>query len=171
MCMLIRLPGAQCSRICLQFRSCRRHEFHPWVRRSPGAGHGNPLLYSCLENLMDRGTWRATVHRVTKSRTWLSTHALLSEYTCELSCIYFISGKPTYLFFFLIICLWFICFFFLQTSALLLLYNFLFIFIYGCPESLLLSMGFLYLQQAGASLVVVRGLLMEMASLVEEHTL
>ena len=30
----------------------------------PGGGHGNPLQYSCLENLMDRGAWRATVHRV-----------------------------------------------------------------------------------------------------------
>ena len=31
--------------------------------------HGNSFQYSCLENLMDRGTWRATGHRVTKSRT------------------------------------------------------------------------------------------------------
>ena len=30
-------------------------------------GHGNLLQYSCLENLMDRGAWRATVHRVTQS--------------------------------------------------------------------------------------------------------
>ena len=37
--------------------------------RSPGGGHGNPLQYSCLENPMDRGTWWATVHRVTKSLT------------------------------------------------------------------------------------------------------
>ena len=28
---------------------------------SPGGGHGNPLQYSCLENPMDRGAWRATV--------------------------------------------------------------------------------------------------------------
>ena len=27
--------------------------------RSPGGGHGNPLQYSCLENAMDRGSWRA----------------------------------------------------------------------------------------------------------------
>ena len=32
----------------------------------PGGGHGNPLQYSCLENLMDRGAWWATVHRVAK---------------------------------------------------------------------------------------------------------
>ena len=36
--------------------------------RSPGEGNGNPLQYYCLENLMDRGAWRATVHGVTKSR-------------------------------------------------------------------------------------------------------
>ena len=38
-------------------------------RRSPGEGNGNPFQYSCLENSMDRGTWRATVHGVSKSRT------------------------------------------------------------------------------------------------------
>ena len=38
---------------------------------SPGGGHGNPLQYSCLENPMDRGAWRATVHRVTQSWTQL----------------------------------------------------------------------------------------------------
>ena len=37
------------------------------VGRSPAGGHGNPLQYSCLENPMDRGAWRASVHGVTKS--------------------------------------------------------------------------------------------------------
>ena len=62
---------------------CRRHK-----RRdsssilgsglSPGGGHGNLLQYSCLENPMDRGTWRVAVHRVVQSRIrlkWLSRHA------------------------------------------------------------------------------------------------
>ena len=40
--------------------------------RSPGAGNVNPLQYSCLVNSIDRGTWQATVHRVTNSHTWLS---------------------------------------------------------------------------------------------------
>ena len=40
-------------------------------RRSPGGGHGNPLQYFCLENPMDRGSWRATVRRVTESGTQL----------------------------------------------------------------------------------------------------
>ena len=34
--------------------------------RSSGGGHGNPLQYSCLESPMDRGAWRAIVHRVMK---------------------------------------------------------------------------------------------------------
>ena len=41
----------------------------PGSGRSPGGGHGNSLQYSCLENLMDRGTWRDTVHGVTESDT------------------------------------------------------------------------------------------------------
>ena len=36
----------------------------PGLGRSPGEGNGYPLWYSCLENPMDRGPWRATVHRV-----------------------------------------------------------------------------------------------------------
>ena len=43
-----------------------RPGFDPGLRRSPGEGNGNPLQYSCLENPMDRGTWRATVHGVAK---------------------------------------------------------------------------------------------------------
>ena len=35
-------------------------------RRSPVEGNGNPLEYSCLRNLMDRGAWWATVHGVSK---------------------------------------------------------------------------------------------------------
>ena len=34
----------------------------PRSGRSPGEGNGNPLQYSCLENSMDQGAWRATVH-------------------------------------------------------------------------------------------------------------
>ena len=34
----------------------------PGSGRSPGEGHGNPLQFSCLENLMNRGAWRATAH-------------------------------------------------------------------------------------------------------------
>ena len=41
----------------------------PGSGKFPEGGHGNPLQYSCLENPMDRGAWRATVHRVAKSQT------------------------------------------------------------------------------------------------------
>jgi len=38
----------------------------PRLGRSPGEGSVNPFQYSCLGNPMDRGTWRATVHGVSK---------------------------------------------------------------------------------------------------------
>ena len=44
----------------------------PGLGRSPGGGNGSPLQLSYLENPMDRGAWRATVHGVTKSRIRLS---------------------------------------------------------------------------------------------------
>ena len=39
----------------------------PGWGRSPGEGNGNPLQYFCLENLMDRRVWQATVHGVHKA--------------------------------------------------------------------------------------------------------
>ena len=41
----------------------------PGSGRSSGVGNGSPLQYSCLENSMDRGAWKATVHGVAKSQT------------------------------------------------------------------------------------------------------
>ena len=48
-----------------------------WVRSlgwedSPAVGNGNLFQYSCLENPMDRGAWRATVHGIEKNQTQLS---------------------------------------------------------------------------------------------------
>ena len=43
----------------------------PELGRSPGEENGNLLQYSCWENLLDRGTWQATVHRIAKSQTGL----------------------------------------------------------------------------------------------------
>ena len=45
----------------------------PGLGRSPGGGYGNPLQYACLENLMDRGAWRATVHGITELATTETT--------------------------------------------------------------------------------------------------
>ena len=50
----------------------------PGLGRSPGEGHENTLQYSCLENSMDSGAWRTTVHKVVKSQTRLKQ---LSTYT------------------------------------------------------------------------------------------
>ena len=44
----------------------------PGSGRSPGEGNGSLLQYSCLENSMDRGAWRAAVQGVAKSQTQLS---------------------------------------------------------------------------------------------------
>ena len=41
----------------------------PGSGRSPGEGNGFPLQYSCLENSMDRGAWRAVVHAISESGT------------------------------------------------------------------------------------------------------
>ena len=44
-------------------------DFIPGLGRSPGEGNGKPLQYSCLEHPIDRGAWRATVHRVKEMDT------------------------------------------------------------------------------------------------------
>ena len=88
----------------------------PGLGRSPGGCHGNPLQCSCLENPVDRGAWRATVHRVAKSQTQLKrlrTHAhpsylnvaLSVSFKCEIE-LFLVSLVMVY--FFLI----FVCFFF-----------------------------------------------------------
>ena len=52
----------------------------PGSGRSPGGGHDNSLQYSCLKNPMVRGAWWATVHKVTKSQTRMSTQASIYIY-------------------------------------------------------------------------------------------
>ena len=57
----------------------------PGPGRSPGEGNGNPLQCSCLENSVDRGAWRATVHGVAKS-----------TYTCRNMVILILTNKYSY---------------------------------------------------------------------------
>ena len=52
----------------------------PGSGRFPGGGHSNPLQCSCLENPMDRGAWRATVHSVSKSQTQLKQLSIHTPY-------------------------------------------------------------------------------------------
>ena len=53
----------------------------PGSRISPEGGLGNSFQYSCLENPMDRGVWRVTVHRVTKSRIQLKCLSIAHSIT------------------------------------------------------------------------------------------
>ena len=76
--MLIPLV-AQMVKICLK---CRRPGLIPGSGRSPEEGNGNPLQHSCLGNPVDGGAWWATVHGITKSRTWLSNFTNLC-WICE----------------------------------------------------------------------------------------
>ena len=46
----------------------------PGLERFPGVQNGNLLQHFCLENPMDRGTWRATAHGITKGQTLQHTH-------------------------------------------------------------------------------------------------
>ena len=67
----------------------------PGSGQSPGEGNSNLLQHSCLENPMDRGAWQAMVHRVAKSRTWLS---MLAHWELEASLqacphLWFLSGS------------------------------------------------------------------------------
>ena len=50
----------------------------PGSRRFLGGGNDNPLQYSNLENPMERGSWRATVHGVAKSQTRLKRLSMLT---------------------------------------------------------------------------------------------
>ena len=62
----------------------------PGSGRSPGEGHDNSLQYSSLKYPMDRGAWRATVHKVAKSQTRMSTQARIYIYIYCAKYIYII---------------------------------------------------------------------------------
>ena len=66
----------------------------PGSGRSPGGGNDSPLQYSCLENSVDRGAWRATIHEVAESQTqlshWTHTHTRIEFPTFCLSSLDFV---------------------------------------------------------------------------------
>ena len=72
--------GASGKESAYQCRSCKRCAFNLWIRKIPGVGNGTLLQYSCLENSMDRGVWRATVNEATKSQTRLNDWAQHNGY-------------------------------------------------------------------------------------------
>ena len=65
----------------------------PGLERSPGEGKGHPLQYSCLENSMDRGAWRATIHGVTRvGHSWAAhTHTHTHTHTECLYCAWILN--------------------------------------------------------------------------------
>ena len=73
MALVVKKPPANAGDI-------RDMSFIPWEGGFPGGEHGNPLQCSCLGNPMDRGAWRATVHKDAKSRTHRKWLSMLSHY-------------------------------------------------------------------------------------------
>ena len=62
---------------------CEWLRFNLWVRKFPqSSGYGNPLQYSCLENSVVRGTWRATVHGVQRVINYWMTKVLSKQFLC-----------------------------------------------------------------------------------------
>ena len=70
-CTSYSFGGASGKEPAFQSRNHRDTDSICGSGRSPGRGHGDPLLYSYLENPMDRGAWWATVHRFAQSGTRL----------------------------------------------------------------------------------------------------
>ena len=68
----------------------------PWLGRSPGEGHGNPPPVFLPRESHEQGAWWATVHRVTKSQTWLkqvSMHVHTINILIIISCLRYIPSS------------------------------------------------------------------------------
>ena len=70
-------------------RDVRHAVWIPGSGTSPGAGNGDLLQDSCLENPMDRGAWRATVHRILKLRVVLGILHQPWQSVSEVRAVYF----------------------------------------------------------------------------------
>ena len=89
----------------------------PGLGRCPGGGHNNPLQYSCLENPIDRGAWRATVHRVAKSQIWLKRRSMQAHTRWNRTALHNYVTKSDYrivcnmcIYVVIIICIFNVCF-------------------------------------------------------------
>ena len=71
----------------------------PGLGRSPGAGNGNPLQYSCLGNLMHNGSWQATVHGAARVRHDLENKQQQQEIFTMYDLWPFISFFPVFMLF------------------------------------------------------------------------
>ena len=85
--MLLDLPVKQTGLVCVCVCVCVCVWVGGCVCVYIGEGNGNPLHYSCLENSMDRGAWRATVHGITRVGHDLATK-LPPPYVCVYIYVY-----------------------------------------------------------------------------------
>ena len=67
------------SKVMLKILQARLQHIRAVTTNKPGGGNGNPLQYSCLENVIGRRAWLAAVDGVIKSQTRLSMHALMQQ--------------------------------------------------------------------------------------------
>ena len=67
---------------------------HLSLKTNYGEGNGTPLQYSCLENPMDGGAWKAAIHGVAEGWTWLSDFNFTFHFHFSLSCIGEGNGNP-----------------------------------------------------------------------------
>ena len=81
-----RLPGGSVAKNHLPIQEMRVRTLG---EEDPGGEIGSPLQYSCLENPMDRGAWRATIHGVPKSQTRLSNLSKATTTTGDYVSIFF----------------------------------------------------------------------------------
>ena len=92
---LVGFPGGTSGKVpACQHRRHKRHESDHWVRKMPWrrTWQANPLQYSCLENLIDRGAWRATVHGGHKESD------MTEQLSTQAAHLYYFSRKGTWCF-------------------------------------------------------------------------
>ena len=81
-------PGGSVGKCLPQYRrpTCNTGDagLIPGSGRSPGEGNSNPIQCPCLENSMDSGAWRATVHGVPRVRHELVTKSPCATYPCNI---------------------------------------------------------------------------------------